>query len=169
MQKAVIGQERSSINWTTEEGGVYQATSPNAIALVGKIANEDKPRQAGPFELQFQPTSNGHACFTAIALDEKPLQESMNILISVGNRTENTNMKWTKDHNSVGRDWGDAPARVEGVTAQIAIAASTPLTVQALKSNGVPGGTIATVIKSGKTNFPIAPSDQTMWYLLSRE
>ncbi len=161
----------SPVEWTTGENGVYRAIAPNAVALAGVIAREGETQKAGPFEIKLSPTSNQHACFTAVSLDGKNLSESQRILMAVGNRTENTNMKWSEDRHTVNKNWGDAPVLAEGVAGTIGLRTNQPLQVTALKSNGDVGKAIQAQKNDESADaltFAISPSDQTMWYLLAR-
>jgi len=107
---------------------------------------------------------------TMTALDGLPLDKSNRILITLCGRSENTDMQFSKDRRTVGRNWGEAPVRIEAkVRNMVSLPGVWPrrFKCRALLPNGKRGKEIATDGK-GDEWVDLDPKYKTMWYLLTR-
>jgi hypothetical protein len=68
--------------------------------------------------------------------------------------------------DSVGQDWGHAPALVEGIPATIVLplAAGTTARAWALDGRGQRGGEVPVKAAAGKATVAIGPEFRTLWY-----
>ncbi len=104
--------------------------------------------------------ARGRRAQTMTALDSLPLARSNKILITLCGRCENTDMQFSKDRRTVGRNWGKAPVRIEAPTLKI------PLPGAGFKCYALrPDGTRGAEIPIGKSLYA-SPKYKTMWYLL---
>ncbi len=97
------------------------------------------------------------------------------LLVAVG-LVENTGMRWRVDpwrdplRASLGRNWGGAPTRVEGVEAQLTVRVDgRRLRVYALDERGRPRANVPVRATAGTVTFAIGPTYRTLWYLLEAE
>ncbi len=151
------------ISWTTGEKPIYRAESNRAAALTGAIA-DGQEHAVGPFTIKIDATSNGFATFSAVALDQKPFEQSNNILIALANRVENSGMIWNATHTSVGVNWGTAPTIVEPVTGSIKAKLENAEFYRLDET-----GKISDQAKSNKANEFTVGSDKTLWYLIQKK
>ena len=105
---------------------------------------------------------------TATALDGRPWFRSDEILITACGRCENTDMEFSKDRQTVGRQWGHGPVRIETVEGRI-IVPDGNWKCRALEPDGTVGRDVPIRSKGGRTYIEIGPQYETMWYFLSRE
>jgi hypothetical protein len=81
----------------------------------------------------------------------------------------NQDMNWNDELNTVGNKWGTGPSLAEALTAQIGIATKVGgLMVQRLNGLGQPDGKVASSVQNGALSFKVEPSQQTLWYAISR-
>ncbi len=145
------------IGWAVKDGrGRFVARGERAIAETG-----------------WRPGADGKVTFRAVmaaALDAKPLDESRKVLIAACGRCENTDMKFTPDRRTVGRNWGRAPVRIEPVDHPLHLSgwAGRPAVLQPLGPDGRPKGSPVTVHLSSACVLRLSAKHQTMWYLLTR-
>ena len=118
----------------------------------------------------------GFAVFVMSSLDGSSLGESNRVLITACGRCENTDMKFTPDRRSVGRNWGKAPVQIEPVEGVLSLLSLTlakqgKWQCRALKPDGTAGEEVP--VTPGKGGEPpsitLAAKYKTMWYLLTRE
>jgi hypothetical protein len=99
---------------------------------------------------------------TMTPLDSLPLARSNKILITLCGRCENTDMQFSKDRRTVGRNWGKAPVRIETLKFKL------PVPGRGFKCYALrPDGTRGAEVPVG-TTLDLAPKYKTMWYLLIR-
>ncbi|MBL7222088.1 MAG: carbohydrate binding domain-containing protein, partial [Phycisphaerae bacterium] len=103
---------------------------------------------------------------TVTALDGLPLARSNKILITLCGRCENTDMQFSKDRRTVGRNWGEAPVRIEAPKLPLAVPGKG-YRCYALLPNGKRGTEVPVYGKGDEWVDP-DPKYQTMWYLLTR-
>jgi len=100
---------------------------------------------------------------TMTALDGLPLAQSNSILITLCGRCENTDMQFSRDRRTVGRNWGKAPVCIEPLKFKL------PLPGRGFKCYALrPDGTRGAEVPVG-TTLDLAPKYKTMWYLLTRD
>jgi hypothetical protein len=85
---------------------------------------------------------------------------------------ENTRMGWKNpEKSSVGKDWGVAPTRVEGVSARITVPApAQAVKAWALNERGQRAAALAAEAGSGGVAvIVIGPERHTLWYEVAVE
>jgi len=109
----------------------------------------------------------GWSAITVTAMDGTFAETPARLLITATGEAENTNMGWKNaEKSSVGRDWGEAPTRVEGIPAQIALpyaagsVTAWPLDVRGQRRVPIAVGTN----DAGRAVLSIGPDFQTLWY-----
>ncbi|MDP6546916.1 MAG: carbohydrate binding domain-containing protein [Phycisphaerae bacterium] len=130
------------LGWCSQ--GLFLATGPSASVRV-------RAPQTNPSQAQ-----------TVTALDGLPLARSNKILITLCGRCENTDMQFSKDRRSVGRNWGKAPVRIEALKRPVAVPGKG-FKCYALR----PDGKSSEEVPLEKFVYP-SPKYKTMWYLLTR-
>lgn len=105
----------------------------------------------------------GTVTLTALRGDFKKGQ----LLVTATGLVENTGMRWkSPTHESVGRDWGTAPSRVEGIAVHITLpAAAKNVRLWALDEKGQRRQPVPVQADAaGRALLPLDPSWQTLWY-----
>ena len=88
-------------------------------------------------------------------------------LVTATGYAENTGMKWKNaEKSSVGRAWGAAPSRVEGVPATLTFAApATGVEAWSLDERGQRAETLKiSATADGRASLKIGPAQRTLWY-----
>jgi hypothetical protein len=104
---------------------------------------------------------------TTTSLDGLPLALSNKILITLCGQCENTDMRFSQDRRTVGRNWGKAPVRIQALK-PIVMLPGRGFKCYALRADGTRGAELAPHGKEDKW-VGLAPKYKTMWYLLIRE
>lgn len=122
----------------------------------------------GDWTLAFGEVERNYAIFVATSRDDRPLDQSRSILITVLSNAENQNMGWNSDRTSVGRRWGNGPALVNGVPVDVQFTSRTPRRVYALDPSGQRTADIPmTTQATGTLQFTLGPQWKTLWYEVS--
>lgn len=98
---------------------------------------------------------------------ERALAEPARVLLTATGYVENTGMKWKDaDKSSVGRDWGGAPSRVEGVSAQVSFPVPPDhLQAWALDERGQRHRRLpVSAAVLGSSLIELGPEWSTLWY-----
>jgi hypothetical protein len=153
------------LDWSVSDKrkGVFHAAGPGAIVWVG-WAN---PRTSATTVTL---TSPSFAAIVMAPLDGEPFARTKKVLVAACGRCENTDMKFTPDRQSVGRNWGKPPVMIEAVDGAISFPdlAKGAWKVQPLGPDGLPMGEAGTVqVEPGK-RLLLESKNKTMWYLLTR-
>jgi len=98
-----------------------------------------------------------------VALTITPLNDNATLLVTACGRCENTGMQFSADRRTVGRNWGQAPVRIEPVEGQLVLPEGR-WTCHALAPDG---GTKQRIPMDGHV-LKLSPEYETMWYLLQR-
>ncbi len=112
-------------------------------------------------------SSPAYAVITATPLDCVPWPRSNKILITACGRCENTGMKFSKERQTVARQWGREPVRIETVEGTIMIPAGQ-WRCQALGPDGTARADVPVRMADGASYVDISAKHATMWYLLTR-
>lgn len=145
--------------------GVFEAMGPGAYVWVGR-------RNADLSSSRISLVNPAFAAVTMVCMDYLPMQQSKKILIAACGRCENTNMQFSADRRTVGRNWGVAPVSIQPVEAVITcptIMTPGKWQLQPLGPDGVPIGVSRELKVERGQRFTLDPKDKTMWYLLTRE
>ena len=161
--KAVAGEAggsgQTTLAWPLDAAGkgLYHAAGPNAQVYTG---------HAG----RIGTVTRGDVRITApefVALTVTPLADGERILVTACGRCENTGMQFSDDRRTVGRNWGQAPARIEPVEGRLALPAGR-WKCQALAVDGSPKQQVPIAYEGNKGILNLSPTYETMWYLLER-
>ncbi len=151
-------------NW---EDGSYAMKNDKCWVVTGDIrAVQEKMPSDDAFRFEIETPS--FSAITITALDGKSLgTESRRMLITACGRCENTDMQFSEDRRTVGRNWGKAPVRIEPVSGSIQVNSASPMsgtgvTCSALNADGSVRKTFA--ITGGR--IPLSAEHQTMWYVV---
>jgi hypothetical protein len=159
--RAVGGQ----LVWGAGGGRTVSIDTPRSKGLIGAALDHDV--DAGGVRLRLLQARHDSAAILLTLLQGRGFSEPGQALLTVLGGEENSGWQWRDAaHTSLGRQWGHAPVRVEGVRARVVLpVAASRVRVWALDERGrrrvalaVTGGTTAT-IETG-------PQDQALWYEL---
>jgi hypothetical protein len=106
--------------------------------------------------------------FTLTAIDALPISESKKILVTACGRCENTDMKFSQDRRTVGRNWGAAPVMIETVSGSVKLPDGN-WTCQALGPDMMPTHEVNLQNQPGRLTLNMSSQHKTMWYLLTRD
>ena len=162
-ERAASGED-SALSWTVDGKGrgQFQALGPGATVWVGWAS----PQRASP---EVTVTSPQFAAVMIVALDGQPFTKTKQVLIAACGRCENTDMQFSADRSTLGRNWGKPPVLIQAVDAEISEKrlSEGEWKLQPLGPDGKALGEPRTVqVSPGKT-IPIQAKDKTMWWLLT--
>jgi len=150
----------ASISWTvSDSGGFYTVKSYRSQVYVGH-ARKFKNGSKNKVSIK----SPEFIALTIMPLDGSILDRSRKILVTACGRCENTGMKFSDDRQTVGRNWGGPPVRIETVTGTVALPEGQ-WKCEALGPDGMPKHKVP--VSNGA--IKLSPEYGTMWYLLTRE
>ena len=156
--KTRVNSEKDYFKWFMlphdDKCGFFNVRKPGAEITVGSY-----PIPRDGFRRPFAQT--------VTALDGLPLARTNQILVTLCGRVENTNMKFSKDRRTVGRDWGKAPVRIKPeFYPLVSLPGRWPrgFTCNALGPDGKRG---TKVPAAPDESFDLSPKYKTMWYLLT--
>jgi hypothetical protein len=158
------GDWSTKITWpVADDQGIYAVESYGASVYVGHArrisrATEGKVTITGP-------------AFVAVTITPLagepwvPLEKRDTILVTACGRCENTGMQFSADRRTVGRNWGQAPVRIEPVTGTVTLPAGQ-WTCHALAPDGSKKEQVSIEQESGRPVLRLSPEYATMWYLV---
>ena len=161
--------ETGELVWDNRDSvqAVFKINAPSAKAAIGYIGG--KYIDLGNITIAMDTTTYNWATISLTALDGKPIEESLRILLVAAGRAENTDMRWNKDKTTVGDQWGKSPTRVEGIPAKLLFRNMVKFNIHALDPLGNPGTEIRVSKKGVEQSFGIGAQYKTLWYILTRE
>jgi hypothetical protein len=146
--------------------GLVTVNTPHSKAAIGYGGGQ----RVDLGEVSLEPGTGlqeGWSAITLTALDTAPERRPVRWLVTATGYAENTGMLWKNaEKTSVGRDWGRAPSRVEGVPVMITWAApAAQLAAWALDERGQRRQSIP-LEEAGqtRTRVRLGPQWQTVWY-----
>jgi len=161
-QSTRTGAVGSALVWDTD-ARLYTVDASAVKAVVGRCTGRTTRLTGAMFEVQTN--ARDFAVLTLNAADGKPLADSRHLLLTAAGNVENTGMGWNADQTSVGRQWGSAPTRCEGIGAKVTLATTaTVVKILALTGSGLPAGEVPATITDGKLRFEIGAKYKTLWY-----
>lgn len=108
-----------------------------------------------------------------VSLDGRPLRESKKILLIAAGRCESTDMKFSPDRKSVGRNWGKSPVLVEALEGfTVCWGGSAKWRCQAINPDGTAGQDVPFAANKFEPTIRVvnlSPRYKTMWYLFTRD
>jgi hypothetical protein len=154
------GTTSTSLAWTVENGkGLYMVNGKSAAAAAGHAERLNEMAHNREEVI----TSPDFLAVTAISLDGRPLDDSNKILMTACGRCENTGMEFSKNRQTVGRNWGRAPVQIEAVTGTVALPRGQ-WKCEALGPDAMPKQEVPVVDGAAE----LSPEYGTMWYLFTR-
>jgi len=153
-------ETKPQLTWKqhADRKGLFVANGPGACVTVGTSPGGDAFKH---------PHTD-----TVTVLDGRPLTRSDKILITLCGRCENTDMRFSRDRRTVGRNWGKPPVRIEALDFRVSLPKdwAERFDCFALRPDGKRGAKVP--IQTANTPFPyldLHPKYATMWYLLTRK
>ena len=158
-----LGQDaqRTELKWSVDgnDRGIYEATSPQAQVYTGHAGQFEESTRG-----RIRVTSPGFVALTVTPLDDA----AKKILVTACGRCENTGVQFSPDRRTVGRNWGEAPVRIEAVRGRMVLPEGK-WTCHALAPDGSPGQNVLITYENGRGVLKLSPEYGTMWYLLERQ
>jgi hypothetical protein len=118
----------------------------------------------GGVRIAVGPNERDYAVVVLTSMDGQPVESSQRLLLAAVGSAQNRNMQWNEDRTSVGRNWGEGPAMVNGIAAQIQLPGAVRA-VHALDGRGHRQGDVAV---SNGNRFSIGSAQRTLWYEIVR-
>ncbi len=149
----------STLAWSVDSAGkgLFHAADGDVQVVIGH-ADRMGPATAGNVRI----TSPEF-----VSLTVTPLGDGRRMLVTACGRCENTGMQFSDDRRTVGRNWGQAPVRIELVEGQLALPAGR-WTCRAIAPDGSPKQQVPISYEGDKGILKLSSAYQTMWYLLER-
>ncbi len=151
------------IAWAAEpaEQALYTVNTPRVRVATGYLGGRSITVGDVTFTMESTPSNWGSVALAS--LDGEPVARSKRLLLVAMGRAENTDMGWNEQRTSVGRKWGQAPIRAEGIPLRVALPGAVK-TCQALDGTGKE--TQAVPVDAG--TVAVGPQQGTVWYLITR-
>jgi hypothetical protein len=140
--------------------------APRSKALIG-AADERAFKLGDGVEVTPGKTMQDWSAITLTVLDGEGFKAPARILVTATGYVQNTGMVWKDDkHDSVGSDWGHAPALAEGIPAAITLPLEAGATMRAwaLDGCGQRGEEVPVKSAAGRATIAIGPEFKTLWY-----
>ncbi|MEM6469413.1 MAG: hypothetical protein AAF802_07565 [Planctomycetota bacterium] len=113
-----------------------------------------------------------YASLILTSMDDQPIALSKSMVLLASSSSENHEMGWNEERNSVGTHWGVGPTTVVGVTATIRLSTDSPsessLRVFALDGSGQRQSEVPVSRTSKGIEIEISPAYKTLWYEVAR-
>ncbi len=150
----------TQMTWSQDAEGrrLYRVTAPTVQVYTGHAG-----RFAGETDGRVRIESPEF-----VALTVTPLSSGGPILVTACGRVENTGMKFSADRRTVGRNWGQAPVRIEPVQGRMVLPEGK-WTCHALAPDGSPRQNVPIAYENERGVLTLSPEYGTMWYLLERQ
>jgi len=145
-------------NVDAEDRGFYQVVSPSAQVYIGHAE-------------RFAPASRGAVRITSpefAALTVTQLGKDTQLLVTACGRCENTDMQFSGDRRTVGRNWGEAPVRIEPVEGTLALPEGR-WECHALTPDGGLRRRVPIAYEGEQGTLVLSGDHETMWYYLRRQ
>jgi len=158
-----IVSETGELVWDAGQGqGVVTVDAPLSKAVVGFLKGG---YTLGDLEITPGTMLQDWAAITATVLEGQSLKEPARVVITATGYAQNTNMRWKDPQKtSVGRDWGEAPSVVEGISATLTFAVPPRrLAAWALDERGERKLPLV-VVGEERAAVMLGPQYKTLWY-----
>ncbi|OHT08200.1 hypothetical protein TRFO_23346 [Tritrichomonas foetus] len=103
------------------------------------------------------------------SLDERPLNESTRILLSIVGKVANSNQQWIENRTSTRGSWGEAPVLAQFIPFDLEMKSETVPNITILNPDGDENGTFPLIIDNNKWTFSHDFNHPSMWFLVSRD
>jgi hypothetical protein len=164
-----VVSDTGELSWMTErdkEHGFVTVAAQRSKAVIG-VPDGRAFKLGDDVEVTTGKTIQNWAAVTLTVLDGENFKTPARILITATGYIQNTGMIW-KDakHDSVGKDWGHAPALLEGIPATIVLPLAEGMKIRAwtLDGRGQRGEEVPVKAGAGKATILIGPEFKTPWY-----
>lgn len=164
----IYHSDTGELTWSVESAGqgVLAIDTARTKALIG--FTDHRTFDLGGVVIETGLTGQGWSTIATSTFDGETLTgpgSARGILVATGDH-ENTRQIWKDENpNSVGRNWGIAPALVEVIRAAITLpVAPSRLLVWALDQDGNRMAEVPVEDADGKARFRIGESGPTLWY-----
>ena len=164
----VYTSDTGQLVWSVEAQGrgVFTVNTPATKAVVG--FSDGRAFDLDGVVIEPQTTRQGWSTIAITAREGESLTGSgaaWGVIVATGDH-ENTGQIWKNEQrNSVGRNWGRAPALIEVIPATITLpVAPWRVAVWALDENGNRFAEVPVEDVEGKARFRIGESGPTLWY-----
>jgi hypothetical protein len=150
---------------TDKNRGVVTVNAPRSKAVIG-FGGGKRFDLGGVLIEPGSGLQDGWSALTLTAMDAAPAAPSK-WLITATSRAENTGQQWkTAEKNSVGRNWGTAPSRVEGVSARVTLPhPAARVEAWSLDERGHRKQKLSVATSAnGQAVLELGPQWQTLWY-----
>ena len=161
--------ETGEIKWdnTDSTRAVFRIDAPAAKGAIGYIGG--RRIDLGNVSIEMDSIPGNWAAITLTSLDGKSIEESSRILLVAAGKAENTDWQWNENKTSLGRNWGNAPTRVEGIPAKFVFSNMDKFKIRPLDAYRNPGDEIPVTRKGKNLSFGIGAQYKTLWYLIGRD
>jgi hypothetical protein len=150
---------------TDKQRGVVTVNTPKSKAVIGY--GSGKRFELGNVTLQPGATAqDGWGILTVTVMEGKLSSGPARLLLTAVGTAENTDMRWKSTaRDSVGRHWGTAPSRVEGVPGTITLPRKPDrVGAWALDERGRRKAVLLIQGKDGKATVSFGAQHRTLWY-----
>lgn len=145
-----------------KDKGVLTINTARAKAVVGFI--DSREFKLGDVTIKPGTTMQDWCTISLVAMEGD--FKTGKILVVATGYSENTGMKWKNEQkNSVGKDWGKSPSRIEIVPAEITLpAAAKDVQAWSLDERGQRKNKLKVSEKDGQAVVTIGKPEKTLWY-----
>jgi len=135
--------------------------SPATRAVWGLIGGQQF--DLGGVKLAVGAVDRDYAVLVFTSLDGQRLETTKRALLTAVGSAENPGMKWNDTRTSVGNQWGNGPAQVNGIAADITLPRGRAR-VFALDGRGQRLGELKPVAASEGRRFSLSAEHHSLWY-----
>ncbi len=151
------------LEWTVENGrGLYGARGAGGWAWTG---HADRFRAGSDGRIVID--SPGFYALTLTPLDGRSLEASRSLLVTACGRSENTDMIFSEDRTTVGRNWGRGPVRIQPAAGSVKLPAGQ-WRAWALGPDGRPTSAAVVRTTDAGSRLMLDPSHGTLWYVIKQ-
>lgn len=142
------------------EKGILKTAAPQFVSICGFL-NENGPHEAGAMKLL---SGNDFGVVTWLSLENKPVGESSESVLTISSKIQNTNMVW--NGNSINNGWGQQPTEAFPLQLSFEITHTAEvLRLYPLSTTGAEGSYTTYLSQGDKFTVSIdQAADQTLWY-----
>ena len=161
-----IVSDTNELIWAGAPGdGHVRIDAPRHQAIIGHAGR----RATAHLEVEL---TTPFAAVQLASLSDAPVAQANRLLLLTAARSANTGMRWTDDtRRSLGREWGQAPTRIEPVTGLVTLRGlegATAITLQPLDGQGQPLGEPLAASRDGEAfTVTLGAEPATLWYLVN--
>ncbi len=147
------------------KGVVYSVDAPAAKILIGFVGGQTFT--LGPARFTFPEFDGNFAAVTLTAVDQKPIEQSKRLLLTIVGRVENKNMQWNDRRTSVGTFWGQGPTMAQPIPVTVELSNAAVKQLLRLDGTGAPAGELATKGEGSTLAADLGRSGEaSLWYEL---